>query len=150
MRISDWSSDVCSSDLPDVLDRVLRGRIPAGGARSFGQRIAVPMDAEFRRQDRPAHRGETAREESGIGADDMMVRLEPGDEARGSRVLEVIRRVETWPDEMPEQPGERSPLHAANRAEREQRGLQGEHRRGRSEEHTSELQSLMRISYAVS
>src|SRR3546814_10773021 len=41
-------------------------------------------------------------------------------------------------------------LHRARRAgEREDIGAARDHGAGRSEEHTSELQSLMRISYAV-
>src|SRR3546814_16150333 len=45
MRISDWSSDVCSSDLPETKDRFLRprrpaaGRIPAPAARFPGLRL---------------------------------------------------------------------------------------------------------------
>src|SRR3546814_4089007 len=89
MRISDWSSDVCSSDLdrgralPDVVSR----HRPVAGAREQGLC--------------PRGRGEERR--------------------RGDR-----RR---------------------HRAVRKCRG--GERGRRRSEEHTSELQSLMRISYAV-
>src|SRR3546814_2259043 len=81
MRISDWSSDVCSSDLANDDRRVSRQR---GGQRR----------------------------RSGDG--------------RARRVARALSRIETHLAEIP--------------------------RRlvvGRSEEHTSELQSLMRISYAV-
>src|SRR3546814_10652378 len=40
-------------------------------------------------------------------------------------------------------------LTAPGRTDGTVRGRHGEHRRERSEEHTSEIQSLMRISYAV-
>src|SRR3546814_9783344 len=109
MRISDWSSDVCSSDLveatpPDgsLRRKARRGRSPdlrrvvhagdgtagrVGGSRERG----VPFDCNRRRaRDRPAARH---RARAGLA---------------GKRFLEQ-----------------------------------------RSEEHTSELQSLMRISYAV-
>src|SRR3546814_2334065 len=94
MRISDWSSDVCSSDLLPQL-RLLLPPLP------------VRRPARVRRQ-RAAHHGDAA----------------PG-------YLPACR------------------LAALSRARLpEQRNLDGDHH-GRSEEHTSELQSLMRISYAV-
>src|SRR3546814_4846530 len=95
MRISDWSSDVCSSDLPAV----------AGGDGTAVP--AVLQDGEGHRV--PGHRRHPA---------DRQFRLDarPSDHHRGD-----LRR----------HPG------AHPRALR------------RSEEHTSELQSLMRSSYAV-
>src|SRR3546814_6032534 len=87
MRISDWSSDVCSSDLgDDEADHHAPEQVHAGEAGGCGRR-----------------RGDAA----------------------GER---VARRVEET-------------LAADHRAQI------AEH--PRSEEHTSELQSLMRISYAV-
>src|SRR3546814_10668437 len=87
MRISDWSSDVCSSDLRHQRD------------------LADPV-----RPDRPQH---------GFG-------LELGqDHGLGAEI-----------------PGPQQHRIAADMAE-------GHHAQARSEEHTSELQSLMRISYAV-
>src|SRR3546814_9687113 len=108
MRISDWSSDVCSSDLAAhrrrLVDRLacLQPRLRAGG---HPPEIAEPA--------RPA----------GGGA-----RLRP----RAAQGL--------WPARQ----------HRARRSEAPLLGRRGldDHRR-RSEEHTSELQSLMRISYAV-
>ena len=58
-----------------------RGRLGARRAGPFGQRLAVPVDRQLRRQDRPAHVGEAADEEAGRVADDVMVGLEEGDEA---------------------------------------------------------------------
>src|SRR3546814_2444239 len=99
MRISDWSSDVCSSDLQPAVDRI-------------GRRL----------QPRDADRG---------GAADR-----PGPVAGGG-VRAPVRRVAGADG----QPG-------AGRAHGRAAGAAAG-RMARSEEHTSELQSLMRISYAV-
>src|SRR3546814_10863892 len=89
MRISDWSSDVCSSDLLDC--------------------VAAPR---------------LAMTEAALQAE-----IRPG------------------------VPNERAPFHRTpgSRSGTCHRNQQGARNlaRGRSEEHTSELQSLMRISYAV-
>src|SRR3546814_3775206 len=102
MRISDWSSDVCSSDLErqheEFKDRV--GEIITGVVKSveFGH-VVVNL----------------GRAEGVIRRDQQIPRevVRVGDRVR-SIILNVRRE-----------------------------------NRGRSEEHTSELQSLMRISYAV-
>src|SRR3546814_4982816 len=93
MRISDWSSDVCSSDL-----QVDRLRAEHGGQFLAGRRP------------QRAHRdpGVAQRADDGLGILAAVV-----DDHQAQRLFRVLR-------------------HA-----------------GRSEEHTSELQSLMRISYAV-
>src|SRR3546814_7613568 len=104
MRISDWSSDVCSSDLlgPDVRQ-----------ARRSGQpRPDGPRD----RQNRTVHlqpvlldtRGEG--EDKAVGIFPVFMHVAQGDVAHQNGAVK---------------------------------------KPGRSEEHTSELQSLMRISYAV-
>src|SRR3546814_9382085 len=95
MRISDWSSDVCSSDL--LLDRRCARSQILQCAREHGRR------SRARNPDR--HRGLAG---------------------RGRRT----RR-------------------AGTAAALSTRHLRGARRGLRSEEHTSELQSLMRISYAV-
>src|SRR3546814_13120695 len=41
MRISDWSSDVCSSDLDEILERDVGGRIPVHRITDANQRVAV-------------------------------------------------------------------------------------------------------------
>src|SRR3546814_7585977 len=84
MRISDWSSDVCSSDLPPAAPGVIRVRVEHSPSPSMGE---------------------------GYGA--LAAR------ARRSWMGVAVR-------------------HGGARF-----------KPGRSEEHTSELQSLMRISYAV-
>src|SRR3546814_2262811 len=102
MRISDWSSDVCSSDLAAALRRAPRDL--AATLRS-GEQAAGGRAAGDRRR----------RRRSG-GRPDLDRRAAPVQEGR---VL--------LPD----------------------RGRGRDGRKPRSEEHTSELQSLMRISYAV-
>src|SRR3546814_2340571 len=93
MRISDWSSDVCSSDLLDIARRFDRGLAAAERRRLYHHRRF--LDGY----------GEPALGDSG-GAD---AHRAVDDDGAGAGV-----------DDHP-----------------------------RSEEHTSELQSLMRISYAV-
>src|SRR3546814_6248926 len=106
MRISDWSSDVCSSDL---------------------------------------YEEEENRDRANINDDQQH-----GDELRLQQ-NHKSRSIEERHDQ---------PEHAVHRITREYRQrTAGDHQRGkqikgqdmnhRSEEHTSELQSLMRISYAV-
>src|SRR3546814_4335617 len=91
MRISDWSSDVCSSDLVDGGDRFVEH---AGGNRHQLQAVAT----------RPAVRRHQA-----------------------------FRRADQFHQVVEDDAGFDQPLAVVER----------------SEEHTSELQSLMRISYAV-
>src|SRR3546814_5192154 len=103
MRISDWSSDVCSSDLP----RRLRARL-----RRFRAHLLDPIGADD-------DLGALAR----IVVDDEIVLL-VGDRAvaradLGHVAHDIVGHDLAVPDHL------------------------------RSEEHTSELQSLMRISYAV-
>src|SRR3546814_1299714 len=101
MRISDWSSDVCSSDLVDHHGvAVMAERQAVDGALDRGERIIEGV------HEQPAH---------GIDHQHAMAAtaLEHAGAAAGGAGGKVQR---------PEQ---------------------------RSEEHTSELQSLMRISYAV-
>src|SRR3546814_2877919 len=100
MRISDWSSDVCSSDL-------------ARGGRS-----------------RSARHGRVARR----------VARRSDNELRHARAYPALAAIHAT-----------SPFAADRFRHRGQSAGpdQRSRRRSRSEEHTSELQSLMRISYAV-
>src|SRR3546814_7314022 len=102
MRISDWSSDVCSSDLSTR-------KSTASGPRARREPGAVPrLEADGRRSGATcAGRRHAARCDSGTRAEIGII----------SPAGPVARH---------------AVLH-----------------RPRSEEHTSELQSLMRISYAV-
>src|SRR3546814_9688382 len=107
MRISDWSSDVCSSDLssPKRLRR-WKAKTSCRPASQACQRRTVwrakPVQAAQRRSDSPRNTANKAR-----------CCMAQSYQRRGAR-----------------QPGNREQVW-------------------RSEEHTSELQSLMRISYAV-
>src|SRR3546814_9429396 len=102
MRISDWSSDVCSSDLQDP-------------------HLHAEIDVDHRQQaiDRRA---------VGILAADHVVERVRALVDAGNAHLRLVRAV-------------LARAEATRRTEHQQEA--------RSEEHTSELQSLMRISYAV-
>src|SRR3546814_7346562 len=106
MRISDWSSDVCSSDL----DRLC--------ARLDGRPEALT----------PARRAERGRVRPDIRRSRIWCKSRSARPGRGAR-LSAQRRHAGGLETRPSWPRSRYA--------------------GRSEEHTSELQSLMRISYAV-
>src|SRR3546814_9495521 len=107
MRISDWSSDVCSSDLVDAF-HVAIGRGRAALALRHGGQAHALREVE----------------QAGLGSfDDPDQGVPAGGEAEPVPLLRAAR------DEGS------AALLACHQA--------------RSEEHTSELQSLMRISYAV-
>src|SRR3546814_2034896 len=117
MRISDWSSDVCSSD------RVAHARGGVGvGARPFGQRARIAA-------------GQARVEVRLIGK---------AREHRRERERIVARAAELLDAEL-------IGLQFLAAREAERRALRDAPRiiLERSAEHTSELQSLMRISYAV-
>src|SRR3546814_7656364 len=113
MRISDWSSDVCSSDLPLL-------EVPT----SYKARVYAALKQAITEMDIYAHSSD--------------IRL---DERQLSRALGVSR----------------TPIREAMTLLEQEGFVRSQPRRGifvvrktrRSEEHTSELQSLMRISYAV-
>src|SRR3546814_3442746 len=115
MRISDWSSDVCSSDL--LIERFehvgdeARGAAPQPAAFGRGGEEL----ADRRRDIDAAHPSRDDRGSQEIGTQ------ERGE--RGADTILVARHDRRMGDRQPE--------------------------RMRSEEHTSELQSLMRNSYAV-
>src|SRR3546814_7155537 len=116
MRISDWSSDVCSSDLdPDQ---------PVGAGGVCRQPV-LRHPLEFRRG-----RGDAA----GILGDIPV-------EAADSVVDAILQLGDPLPG--------RLVLVDARAAIGAELAIQHIAQGGRSEEHTSELQSLMRISYAV-
>src|SRR3546814_7663689 len=113
LRISDWSSDVCSSDLVNKTDH-------------------RPFDHQQSRR---------------IGA----ACADAADRPRSAGGRCTALRPDAWM--LRDRRGHRRVLRIA--AEKQARGRNIGHRRGghpgpcRSAEHTSELQSLMRISYAV-
>src|SRR3546814_2720063 len=112
MRISDWSSDVCSSDLY--------------GSHEFqvdAAPLARPEDRLKPADKRPWH----ARRHF----DGLILGTKGGDEA--FKLLTAAKQRQPRPQQCRGQPVGRAPPTRIQR----------------SEEHTSELQSLMRISYAV-
>src|SRR3546814_3674895 len=119
MRISDWSSVVCSSDLPaDAAGdehRHLGGDLGQDLLREHAGRDRADMAAGLHALD---HQRVDAR------ADQLLGEAERGREADQLRAAHLDR------------------LEAAAR-------WQAAREHDRSEEHTSELQSLMRTSYAV-
>src|SRR3546814_2621988 len=121
MRISDWSSDVCSSDLENLLQQ-LRHTLPRlGHESSADEPRAQPGGGEI---------AEAARRQT----DHAEVKIEP--ERRHGLLVRGVG------DDARREEGRR-PEDAKQSAFSCHTG------RARSEEHTSELQSLMRISYAV-
>src|SRR3546814_9733214 len=110
MRISDWSSDVCSSDLVRPDHR--RRHLDAAGAPAIGQRHLARAERHLVARD--GHRLQQGAADHPLGLlveIGEVVAFQPGRGGGGGRALARMR--------------------------------------DRSEEHTSELQSLMRSSYAV-
>src|SRR3546814_6812081 len=132
LRISDWSSGVCSSDLMRLAaDTHFRGAMAAALLRQHHQRAFAGADDCFGRNEhrlaprgRKRHLREHARPQPQVGiaqfgadGEGAALGLRTGQD-RGDPAGEFLAR-------------------------------EGSQCRARSEEHTSELQSLMRISYAV-
>src|SRR3546814_5933845 len=114
MRISDWSSDVCSSDLPHALRPAHAHR-----RRDRGAGPAHPRTVRAVAQPHRLHDAE-------------VLAVRRPDRAREPRIpRRRAGRAEGHSAQAHRRPGRAIPL------------------RRRSEEHTSELQSLMRNSYAV-
>src|SRR3546814_10893990 len=120
MRISDWSSDVCASDLLVGVDRLHQIR------RDHDHQLSLVALPPVRAEQRAEHRHV----------------------AEPRRLFDCVRAA------VAEQPGDDEALARAE-FDRRLGAPRGQPRNGgaadldRSEEHTSELQSLMRISYAV-
>src|SRR3546814_5042601 len=117
MRISDWSSDVCSSDLVRRDgEALLEGLHPLGKLTSTRNKRLDPRQHRIVGRKRP-HLGPDPEQTLGLVGEAQFLALQHAQPRRGRF-------------ELSHQEG------AAALFER-------------SEEHTSELQSLMRISYAV-
>src|SRR3546814_5214610 len=111
MRISDWSSDVCSSDLAQA--RCVQRGVPV---------VELPADPGVE-----------------LVARDVVTAVD-GEHVDKRRIGSILAFVRVHPGVV------------GAKAERAGTGFQavvGAGIQARSEEHTSELQSLMRISYAV-
>src|SRR3546814_5629256 len=112
MCISDWSSDVCSSDLD-------HGAAFIAGVDQLEEQVAAAWD------------------------DRQVADLVDDQQGRSAEEADALRQttLALGAGELAEQLGEGAEVDAAPGLH----GLDAE----RSEEHTSELQSLMRITYAV-
>src|SRR3546814_9231783 len=116
MRISDWSSDVCSSDLGQFARRVIAQRLREYGYSGESQgALAIRISDFFEEIPRSA-----------LGDRETEFALRDGEGPH-------LRRLRGQLSEASRQ-GTAPGVTSAQQ---------------RSEEHTSELQSLMRISYAV-
>src|SRR3546814_9714483 len=113
MRISDWSSDVCSSDLPLAVLVLLDHGLAVGCATVVDETRGVAID---------------------VGIDDIVF-VQGKQEGMPIFGLLAVQRVDL--------------VMSAQLAFVAHHPFALGDRVGRSEEHTSELQSLMRISYAV-
>src|SRR3546814_3212357 len=113
MRISDWSSDVCSSDLLFICDRAT-DMIISGGVNIYPAEIEAALARV-------------------PGVRDCAVFGIPDDEY-GESVMAVVQPIEGQ---------QLTPASLADALRRDIASYKS------SEEHTSELQSLMRNSYAV-
>src|SRR3546814_1430756 len=152
MRISDWSSDVCSSDLGVTTsapadaewwrlykDPVLDGLVADALAANTDVRVAVARIARARAALREVRGDRLPSTDLSAGATYGRVsesQTLPGADREGWQVdggLTVGYEVDLFGRVSRDRKSTRGDLAAAQR----------------SEEHTSELQSLMRISYAV-
>src|SRR3546814_7860907 len=140
MRSSDWSSDVCSSDLDDARSGNQRGCVRRQKDDGAHEVLDGAEAAEFDLVENRAHE---------IGIIEKRLRHRRCNECRCDGV---------GPNAMRCQIERESLVHAFDRpfgraVQRAVRASDMTHLRAdvdqRSEEHTSELQSLMRISYAV-
>src|SRR3546814_4023703 len=143
MRISDWSSDVCSSDLAELLDVGKREASAALGARLDVDRES-PLDLTLAQCVSKGDRMDyTLQKAVELG----VTRIVPLLSSRSVVRLDAERmdkKLEHWRGVIVsacEQSG-RTLIPSLNEPAALLTWL-------RSEEHTSELQSLMRISYAV-
>src|SRR3546814_1587241 len=133
MRISDWSSDVCSSDLLLAVKVVLASVSP--------ERSLVFDEVDSGVGGATAHAVGERLERLARDRQVLVITHSPQVAARGTHHWQVLKR--TTGQRVATQVSHLSP---GDRREEIARMLSGAER---SEEHTSELQSLMRISYAV-
>src|SRR3546814_6800183 len=131
MRISDWSSDVCSSDLPrysarGVYERMAKHRVDF---LTDGVWQSLSADAPFCLRNHRVAISYSTPESSNVSVEEIVAVMDGLISALASINVSARKMDPTdligWVDDIT------SPTTA------------------RSEEHTSELQSLMRTSYAV-
>src|SRR3546814_5278343 len=125
MRISDWSSDVCSSDLNTWLTAggdVCSARQPEREASRYQRHHQIARGNPFRDQWFHVSTAQHSFNVPGMALTHLRI-------AQNQRIAQQLVQGDALVD---------------------QQRMPGGHRHHeRSEEHTSELQSLMRISYAV-
>src|SRR3546814_2982225 len=139
MRISDWSSDVCSSDLVGVdqqhvvigLDREAQGKVDGGEGLALARVRRSDQHAVSARQDRTV--SDAAEIADQLALHDAIFFGNAGH--RGAGHDHAARREPFAVD--------------TSLPRRDDRGRRLRDLLERSEAHTSELQSLMRRSYAV-
>src|SRR3546814_8052662 len=142
MRISDWSSDVCSSDLQSL--EPLRHVVPEDDRR--GRRAIEIIDQCCARLGQLVVEARRSIEAAALMADPPTEQIDLGEVVAG--LVEDMRG-----------PSEAADVHLEAHVERDVIVFGGDEAietivenlidNARSEEHTSELKSLMRISYAV-
>src|SRR3546814_4194801 len=135
MRISDWSSDVCSSDLKD-------GSVPLLVRAKLHELMDYFPSSESGHDDLAGINADCAMLASMIDLNDAVTEIchmRPNNYSAPQR-----RRCTEYAIPAPRPPPRISPAYQwIGQTDRRRIALV------RSEEHTSELQSLMRISYAV-
>src|SRR3546814_9238300 len=140
MRISDWSSDVCSSDLG--LDVVDRAQQVAHGGRCRKRPRACVDDVAVQGHAVDSAACRSGRHHQRIAGDDLLFHACDLDEGLAAVAVDPADRN-----------GASARTHRTARLikYRADRGAAAKliYARSSTEEHTSELQSLMRNSYAV-
>src|SRR3546814_4461096 len=176
MRISDWSSDVCSSDLSAQTgsvrtDRLYRRFGYLDLARRADRAIDQPRPHHPPKDQDPRHR-QRGRQQVKVDIAEHLdqtagtrSRDEPSQNARGGGKKRKMRRGETQVGErrqigddtdaadpaceiLEPDRARHAPIAVSRHGEAREAEIGNGHQE-RSEEHTSDLQSLMRNSYAV-
>src|SRR3546814_1934071 len=132
MRISDWSSDVCSSDLFHALFGDAEGRRNIGDLAAF---LDQPREA-FPARHLVGREPRDILDQRCLDGGGIVAMLENGAGQGIARTIAAFVGDNLGSGETPRTRDDFIGIGTAIRAHR-------------SEEHTSELQSLMRISYAV-
>src|SRR3546814_1118546 len=140
MRIGDWSSDVCSSDLVPQVHFDFDGAASEDGGTAAGTEKPPGVVACFavdRHRILREHRGRVKQGPMMLAAVETVTKADP---------VWASRRHKS---DVAAQAAAGESLHAAPPLGSSGRNGYNEQHCQRSEEHTSELQSLMRNSYAV-
>src|SRR3546814_2224560 len=146
MRISDWSSDVCSSDLDGDWARTLGRRYGDHAAFSIAGNLCMRSLCVDRRTDG----GRTLVQRLAAQADVFIEGFRPGVAQRLGLGWEELSRLNPGLIYLSVSGfGQSGPSRDRPAMDPVLQAFTGMMEANRSEEYTSELQSLMRISYAV-